>query len=156
MPADRLRAVPPPMAHTRPGPFVEVSSTLLASGYRVRFRASGGSMRPAICDGDFITVAPVDSGRVAPGTVLVYQRLGRLFAHRLVGVATGGGEAAFICRGDAVRDCDVPVGADQILGEVTRIERSAMPPAWRALPDLRQLLFGQAEPVRRLRTLLAC
>jgi hypothetical protein len=38
--------------------FVDVSCDLLGGGYAVRFRASGGSMRPAICDGDVVTVAP--------------------------------------------------------------------------------------------------
>lgn len=145
------------MSHASPRAFVDVSSDLLARGYRVRFRASGGSMRPAICDGDVITVAPIDGGRIAPGTVLVYRRLDRLFAHRLVDVeTTGSGAPSFICRGDAAAWCDAPIAGDQILGEVTRIERSTVPPARRVLPQLRQLLSGQAEPVRRMKALFAC
>ena len=95
--------------------FVEVSSELLAKGYGVRFRASGGSMRPAICDGDVITVAPAGEGRVLPGNVIVYRDRGRLFAHRIVSVqsnAEHGGYRQLLLRGDAATTCDAPVSAD--------------------------------------------
>ncbi len=106
--------------------FVDVSSGLLTSGYRVRFRASGGSMRPAICDGDFITVDPAVPSTLGPGSVVVYRRLDRLFAHRIVGVVgTRAGASAFVCRGDAAFDCDAPIAAAQILGVVVGVQRTA-------------------------------
>jgi signal peptidase I len=105
-------------------PFVAVSSDLLALGYAVRFRASGGSMRPAICDGDVITVAPVAPGRVAVGNVIVYRDCDRLFAHRIVSVGAGqGGHSRVLLRGDAVTTCDAPVTAAQLLGEVVAVRR---------------------------------
>lgn len=105
--------------------FVEVSSELLARGYGVRFRASGGSMRPAICDGDLITVAPAAEGRVLPGNVIVYRDRGRLFAHRIVSVKVDehGRRSGVLLRGDAALACDAPVSADQVLGEVVAVQR---------------------------------
>ena len=50
---------------------MDVSCDLLAGGYAVRFRASGGSMRPAICDGDVVTVAPGATATLVPGKVVV-------------------------------------------------------------------------------------
>ena len=38
---------------------LDVATELLGRGRRVRFRAPGSSMRPAIGDGDAITVEPV-------------------------------------------------------------------------------------------------
>jgi hypothetical protein len=114
------------MAHGSIRPFIDVSTGLLAGGYRIRFRAAGGSMRPAICDGDLITVVPVGRARLVPGSVLVYRRQDRLFAHRLVGIEPGpAGGAVFVCRGDAADDYDAPVAAAQVLGEVVTVQRSA-------------------------------
>ena len=131
--------------------FVEVSSELLARGYGVRFRASGGSMRPAICDGDVVTVAPAAEGRVSPGNVIVYRDRGRLFAHRIVSVRANehGGRRRVLLRGDAALACDPPVSADQVLGEVVAVQRGAiglgdLPDiAARVLCGLRRKLCGE-------------
>ena len=61
---------------------MDVSCDLLAGGYAVRFRASGGSMRPAICDGDVVTVAP---GATPPAGAVV---------------VTGGGGGGFVTKYD--------------------------------------------------------
>jgi hypothetical protein len=75
-------------------------------------------MRPAICDGDVITVAPAASTLV-PGRVVLYRRLDRLFAHRLVSAANGGDR--LVLRGDAIADCDAPVSRTQVLGELVEV-----------------------------------
>jgi hypothetical protein len=108
----------------QPGKFVQLSSDLLSCGYSVRFRASGGSMRPAICHGDVLTVGPVVPSNIAPGSVAVYRQFDRLLAHRVVRIdADGSGAPVFVLRGDAASDCDAPVAASQMLGEVVKVER---------------------------------
>lgn len=83
-------------------------------------------MRPAICDGDFITVDPTVASTLGPGSVAVYRRLDRLFAHRIVRVVSNrAGAGVFVCRGDAAFDCDAPIPAEQILGVVVGVERTA-------------------------------
>jgi Peptidase S24-like len=138
------------MLQSTTGTFVDVSSGLLTSGYRVRFRASGGSMRPAICDGDFITVDPAVPSTPGRGSVVVYRRLDRLFAHRVMRVVSHrAGVSVFVCRGDAAFDCDDPVSAEQILGVVVDVQR---PPDWRlrrASTMLRRLLQAMVQPARR-------
>ena len=107
----------------QPGKFVQLSSDLLSRGYSVRFRASGGSMRPAICHGDVLTVEPVALSNITPGAVAVYRRLDRLLAHRVVRIdADDSGAPVFVLRGDAASGCDAPVGASQMLGEVVKVE----------------------------------
>jgi len=109
-----------------PGTFVQLSTDLLRRGYSVRFRASGGSMRPAICHGDLLTVGPVATSNISPGSVAVYRRFDRLLAHRVVRIdADDSGAPVFVLRGDAAGDCDAPVAASQMLGEVVRVERGA-------------------------------
>jgi hypothetical protein len=108
----------------QPGKFVQVRSDLLSRGYSVRFRAPGGSMRPAICHGDMLTVGPVAPSNITLGSVAVYRRFDRLLAHRVVRIdADDSGAPVFVLRGDAASDCDAPVSASQILGEVVRVER---------------------------------
>jgi signal peptidase I len=104
--------------------FADVSSDLLAEGYAVRFRAGGGSMRPAIGDGDVITVTPLASGSLTPGRVIVYRDRDRLFAHRIVAVASDHASGAFlVVRGDAAPHFDPPVAPSQVLGEVVAVRR---------------------------------
>jgi len=108
----------------QPGPFVQVSSDLLSRGYSVRFRASGASMRPAICHGDVLTVGPVEPSNITPGSVALYRRFDRLLAHRVVRIdADDSGAPVFVLRGDAASGCDAPVAASQMLGAVVKVER---------------------------------
>jgi hypothetical protein len=104
--------------------FLEVSERLLEEGYRVRFRAGGGSMRPAINDGDSVTVAPVDPVVVRPSNILMYRRNRRGIAHRVVHVLRAGeGVVAFLLRGDATATFDAAVAPGEILGRVVTVER---------------------------------
>jgi signal peptidase I len=124
--------------------FVAVSSELLAGGYGVRFRAVGGSMRPAICDGDVITVEPAAPTSLTPGNVIVYRQLDRVFAHRLVSVgADDVGEARLVLRGDATRVCDAPISPAQVLGEVVAVRRSRRPALRDVLGMVGRVLRGR-------------
>jgi hypothetical protein len=116
--------------------FLDVSERLLDEGYRVRFRAAGTSMQPAIGDGDALILAPIDPVAVRPGDILLYRKHRRGIAHRVVHVqhalpAVG----AFLLRGDASTACDAPVGPDEVLGKVVSVERQGgrfVPHRWRA------------------------
>jgi hypothetical protein len=105
------------------GLFRALVEEALAAGTVVRFRAEGTSMHPTIRDGDVITIAPVSSGDVVRGDVLLCRRDARMLAHRLVAVTTRGAERRFHFRGDAVAGCDAPVGADALVGKVISVCR---------------------------------
>jgi signal peptidase I len=103
-------------------------------------------MRPAICDGDVITVAPASEGSVVAGNVIVYRDRGRLFAHRVVNVeAENGGHCRVLLRGDAAPVCDAPVSAAQVLGEVVAVRRGS------DVSDLRTLAEIAGRVLRRWR-----
>jgi signal peptidase I len=112
----------------------DLISSLLADGRSVRFSAPGGSMHPTICDGDVITVMPVEPGSIAIGDIILYRHSSGVAAHRVIRLekensthAEFAGRSREIChilRGDAAIVFDEPVSAEQILGKVTRVERN--------------------------------
>ena len=104
--------------------FLDVATELLSRGRRVRFRAPGSSMGPAILHGEAITVEPVRPPDVRTDDVVLYRADRRVIAHRVVGIDKAN-EAApvFITRGDNTRSADAPVQPRQILGRVVAVER---------------------------------
>jgi signal peptidase I len=102
-----------------------LSSELLKTGYRIRFRASGKSMQPTIREGEVISVAPVHPLRVKRGDIVLYRVRGKVIAHRVIAVDKQVAKSpVFILRGDAAATCDPPVAAAQVLGLVVATERS--------------------------------
>ncbi len=101
--------------------FDDISAELFARRYRVRFRAGGRSMYPAIRDGETITVEPAPASALAVGDIAFYRTRRGATAHRVV--ATGGTGKAFLMRGDALGSEIETVEPDWILGKVVAIER---------------------------------
>ena len=92
----------------------------------VRLRALGTSMVPSILPGDLLSVQRASMDQISPGEVVLYERQGRLYAHRVVG-STGGSSrsAQLITRGDRLGYDDPPVSEAELLGRVTTIERAS-------------------------------
>jgi hypothetical protein len=92
-------------------------------------RALGGSMFPWIRPGDLLFVRKCEFEAASPGDVILFERGGRFFVHRvlrrvLLADAQSFAEAtALITKGDALDGEDLPVAADQFLGRVIRIHR---------------------------------
>ncbi len=120
--------------------FMDVATELLDRGHRVRFRAEGGSMHPAIRGGDAIVVEPVAPADIRTGDVVLYRTAERVIAHRVIGVDAGiGASPVFTLRGDAAGSAEEPVESHQVLGRVAAVERKG----WGArLRDLLGASFG--------------
>src|SRR5918992_992749 len=87
--------------------FLETLGEVLAQGHRVRFRARGWSMYPAIRDGDTVTVELVDVSDIRRGDVLLCQLGHTVVAHRLVRIIRSEDCAISIeLRGDAAFEND--------------------------------------------------
>ena len=104
--------------------FLHVSEQLLSAGHRVRFRAHGTSMFPAIEDGEVIMFERVEPSAVKAGDILLYHYKRRALAHRVVDIRCENGTVAtFVLRGDTKKECDHPVRPDQVLGRVVLSEK---------------------------------
>ncbi len=94
---------------------------LLDAGGELRLAVTGGSMRPALAEGDYLVVRPVTQPpRV--GEVVVYARGGHLWAHRLLARSPSG--RFMLTKGDARGRPDSPVSPGEIIGRAVAVERA--------------------------------
>jgi signal peptidase len=104
--------------------FGAVIERALTGGTTVRFRAEGTSMYPTIRDGEAITIAAIATNDIVRGDVLLCRHKKRMVAHRVVNVAACGTERFFELRGDSKGSCDMPVGADAVVGRIIGVHRN--------------------------------
>jgi signal peptidase I len=105
--------------------FLQQARMLLAKGLPVVIRMSGTSMRPAIEDGDLITVEPPGNDGVRAGDVILYYSVRETAViHRVVRIDRAQGEIVMITRGDASSQNDSPVPSHRVLGRVKIVERA--------------------------------
>jgi hypothetical protein len=68
-----------------------------------------------------------DFERVSAGDVILFERDGRLFVHRMIGraqtIQSSEKVARLISKGDALDGLDAPVSTEEFLGRATRIHR---------------------------------
>lgn len=120
--------------------FSEMIEETLNRDHSIRFRAPGNSMYPTICDGDVVTVMPIETASITIGDIILYRHKSGVAAHRVIRIAKSGiyhsqhpvhppqstvlsPHHLFFLRGDAALIFDDPVSADHILGKVTLVER---------------------------------
>ena len=105
--------------------FGVVVESLLAEGWRVRFRARGRSMLPTVRDGECLTVSPARARDIARGDVVLCATWRGHVAHRVLAVEGVGADepVRFRLRGDAAWEDDRVVTGSQLRGLVTSVER---------------------------------
>jgi len=123
------------MAQTSAADRAGVASALavetLARTGRLRFRANGTSMLPALRPGDELEIVALAS-ELVPGDIVLWRRSERLFVHRVVAID----EAHVRTQGDALLHADPLVPAAEILGRLESYERrgrrrsARRPQAW--------------------------
>ncbi len=86
-----------------------------------RFRATGNSMKPAIHDGDVITISPIGNFLPGPGEIAayIYQDGQELIVHRIVSLIGGN----YSIRGDNASYTHHEVPVEDIIGIVTKVEK---------------------------------
>ena len=103
-----------------------IAEKLRADG-SVCFRVLGASMFPWIRSGDLVFVRSFSYEQASRGDVILYERGGRLFVHRVIkGAVAGTGTkrpTALITKGDALDGEDEPVMRAEFLGRVIRLHR---------------------------------
>ena len=102
---------------------LELAADLLQSGVPIRSRCCGSSMIPALWPGDLLIIEPVKAETLSVGDIVVAAQGKCLVSHRLIWHGKLDGAPCWITRGDSVRLTDSPIVSQQIVGQVSRIER---------------------------------
>ena len=90
---------------------------------RVRFRATGSSMLPAVAPGDVLTFRAAQPQDLQPGHIVLVHDRDRLLAHRLLAHEHG----MLVTRGDSLHATDMPACATRLLGVLDAHERGERP-----------------------------
>jgi Peptidase S24-like len=103
-----------------------IAERIRANG-SVCFRVFGGSMFPWIRAGDILFARRCEIEQARDGEVVLFERDGRLFVHRVLRRATANSQgiarSILFTKGDALDGCDPPVSFAEFLGRVTRLNR---------------------------------
>jgi signal peptidase I len=122
---------------------------LLSAGHTARFRASGDSMYPSICSGDYLNIVPCGISELRRGDVVLTATERGLTAHRIVRISGRNGAVEVTTRGDNALRSDHPVGVTQILGRVVQIDQGTF--VRQSAPESATIIRLAAVLVRRLR-----
>ncbi len=101
----------------------QLTVKVLGSHGQCRLQVSGSSMLPTLWPGDTVQIERRPLAQLRIGDVVLYERDGRLFLHRLVDLQTNTSGATLITRGDAVPQDDPPFPTDCLLGVLAGVRR---------------------------------
>jgi len=120
-----LEPSPQPPTPSRETLGCELAAEVLRSSGRLRLRATGASMLPAIWPSDILSVRSHDALEALPGDIVLFGRQGRLVAHRVLQRTASQDGILWVTRGDSAGGNDAPVSSHELLGRVTAIERGS-------------------------------
>lgn len=90
----------------------------LRSGETVRIRPRGHSMRPKVCDGDFVTLEPCRPEDLEVGAIVLVRVSGNDYLHLVTAI-----DGARFQIGNNRGHTNGWVGATAIYGKATKVER---------------------------------
>jgi hypothetical protein len=103
----------------------ELAGEVLRSTGKLRLQVTGWSMLPTVMPGETLEIESLGNGgvsrQVSRGDIVLFRRDGRLFAHRVVAVASGPDQ--IVTRGDGMPQADPPLDSSDVLGKVSCILR---------------------------------
>ena len=95
---------------------------------RAFLKVSGKSMLPWFRPGDIVFVRRAETNQISRGNVIVFERNGCLFMHRVMGTINShnGDEngVRLITKGDWCASADAPIGAEQLCGKIEFLYRN--------------------------------
>lgn len=92
----------------------------------LRLQVTGTSMLPFVWPGDLLFILSVDLEQVGIGDIVLCNRDGRFFVHRVRGKSDDAGELRLITRGDGLPQDDPAGCPGELLGKVARIRRGGL------------------------------
>jgi len=94
--------------------FEGLALLMLREGLSVRFQARGGSMSPAIRDGEIVEVSAVKPSKLRKNDIILAKTKFGFRLHRIVTMDLA--NDIFVTRGDCGQENDPPLKGAQILG----------------------------------------
>ncbi|MGB9403947.1 MAG: S24/S26 family peptidase [Candidatus Acidiferrales bacterium] len=125
----------------------ELAGKVLRECGTLRLRVNGASMMPSVWPGDTLLVQRENFEAISTGDVVLFEREGRLVAHRVIAMAGDSENRRWKTQGDGMPTADAPVSVSEMLGKVAWIERDGRCLEPRAVVTLRERLI--ANLVRR-------
>lgn len=102
----------------------ELASEVLRVSGKLSIRVNGWSMLPAIWSGDVLLIETLTGQDVTAGQVVIFERDGRLFVHRVLAEDAAYQAGVIRTRGDAMPHADPPISRKAVLGRVQTIVRN--------------------------------
>ena len=99
----------------------ELALSVLRTHGHCRLQVAGSSMLPALWPGDTVLIETSKFADLQVGDVVLFERLGGIFLHRMVRRRIGGG--ALVTRGDSMPQDDAPIEASSLLGVLAAVRR---------------------------------
>jgi signal peptidase len=103
----------------------ELAAEVLRSFGKLRLGTTGASMLPAVWPGDILSLCGHRVVDALPGDIVLFEREGRLVAHRVVERTICQDKMQWVTRGDSAGGNDAPISSHELLGRVTAIERGS-------------------------------
>jgi signal peptidase I len=101
----------------------ELAAEVLRSSGKLRLQVTGWSMLPAILPGDTLMIERANGEQISSGDIVLFQRHGRVFAHRVVSKSGHAEDMQIFTQGDGMAWPDPAVSESQLLGKVNFIVR---------------------------------
>ena len=98
-----------PCTQSEDGVWAELAIEVLRNFGKLRMRAFGSSMVPAVFPGDILTIRRASANDLRKGDIVLCTRGGTFVIHRLIGTAQQNDGPGWITRGDALNPHDPPV-----------------------------------------------
>lgn len=106
----------------------ELIRDVCSRGAAFRFRAGGHSMRPAIQNGDIVTISPLNNFTPMKGEVIAFRngQSKNMLVHRIINFQ----KEKIVLQGDASEEMDGLIGLKDVAGIVSRVERGGRTISW--------------------------
>jgi len=96
-----------------------------------RLQVSGTSMLPTLRPGDTVSIESRGLSELKVGDIVLYERCGRFFLHRLVALPAERFPGRLVTRGDSMPQADPAVRVESVLGVLSTVRRGK---DWRVVP----------------------
>ncbi len=118
----------------------ELTLDVLRQHGRCQLQVSGTSMLPMLWPGDIVSIKNRPLSEMRLGDIVLYERCGRFFLHRLVALPEERFPGRLVTRGDSMPHADPAVRLEAVLGVLAAVRRdNDWLPVPRAMPRTSRL-----------------